>query len=109
MNFAAYQINSRTTAIYPNQGKNLAYPVLGLCGETGEIAEKVKKIMRDKGGVIDEADKEAIMKEIGDVLWYLAQISTELEISLDNAAQHNLDKLASRKARNVISGSGDTR
>lgn len=109
MNFDQYQAKSRTTAIYPNQGKNLAYPVLGLCGETGEIAEKVKKIVRDKSGIIDEADKEAIMKEIGDVLWYLAQISTELGIFLDDAAQYNLDKLASRKARNVIGGSGDNR
>ena len=109
MDFQEYQTKSRVTAIYPNQGKNIMYPVLGLCGETGEIAEKVKKIIRDKGGVPSHADKEAIAKEIGDVLWYLAQISTELEIFLDDVAQLNLDKLASRRARGTIGGSGDNR
>ena len=109
MDFQEYQTKSRTTAIYPNQGKNIMYPVLGLCGETGEIAEKVKKIIRDKSGVPNDTDKEAIAKEIGDVLWYLAQLSTELEIFLDDVAQLNLDKLASRKARGAIGGSGDNR
>ena len=109
MNFDEYQIRSSTTAIYPNQGKNLIYPVLGLCGESGEVAEKVKKLLRDKDGILDEADRQALKKELGDVLWYLSQIATELDISLGDVAQDNLDKLASRKSRNVIGGSGDNR
>lgn len=109
MTFREYQENSQKTAIYPNKGNNFIYPTLGLSGEAGEVAEKVKKIIRDKNGVVEEIDKEEIKKELGDVLWYVAQIASELNLDLDLVAQTNLDKLMSRLERNVISGSGDNR
>ncbi|MFA5163529.1 MAG: nucleoside triphosphate pyrophosphohydrolase family protein [Patescibacteria group bacterium] len=109
MTFREYQENSQKTAIYPNKGNNFIYPTLGLSGEAGEVAEKVKKIIRDKNGVVEEIDKEEIKKELGDVLWYVAQIASELNLDLDLVAQTNLDKLMSRLERNVIGGSGDNR
>jgi NTP pyrophosphatase (non-canonical NTP hydrolase) len=80
-----------------------------LSGETGEIAEKVKKIIRDDQGVITDEKRDQIAKEAGDVLWYLSQLATEIDYSLEDIAQMNLDKLASRAARGVLSGSGDNR
>jgi NTP pyrophosphatase (non-canonical NTP hydrolase) len=77
--------------------------------EAGEFAGKVKKIFRDKNGVISDADREALKQELGDVLWYLTQIATELDLSLDEIAQTNIDKLASRLERNQIQGEGDYR
>ena len=109
MNFDEYQKESRKTAIYPGKDNNLIYPVLGLAGETGEVVEKVKKLIRDKGGKIDEEFKQGIKKELGDVLWYLTQICTELGLSLDDVAKTNLEKLFSRLERNKIHGSGDER
>ena len=85
------------------------YPTLGLSGETGEIAEKVKKIIRDDQGVITDEKRDQIAKEAGDVLWYLSQLATEIDYSLEDIAQMNLDKLVSRAARGVLSGSGDNR
>ncbi|MGC9031536.1 MAG: nucleoside triphosphate pyrophosphohydrolase family protein [Minisyncoccia bacterium] len=109
MDFKEYQKKSRKTAIYPNKGKNFIYPVLGLVGESGEVAEKIKKIIRDKKGIIKKEDKEEIKKELGDVLWYISQIATELKISLEEVALTNLKKLFSRMKRNKLSGSGDNR
>ena len=96
-------------ARYPNIGNNFIYPVLGLCGESGEIAEKIKKVIRDEGGIISEQKKEEIKKELGDVLWYISQIGVELGLSLDAVAKGNIEKLQSRLERNKISGSGDNR
>jgi NTP pyrophosphatase (non-canonical NTP hydrolase) len=109
MDFAAYQQRSRETARYPDAGSNPLYPTLGLCGETGEVADKVKKVIRDRGGRFDAEVCEDLRLELGDVLWYVAQLATELGLSLEDVAQANLAKLASRAARNVISGSGDRR
>lgn len=109
MTFNEYQNESRKTAIYPNAGKNFIYPTLGLAGEAGEVAEKIKKVLRDKNGIVDNTTKTEIAKELGDVLWYLSQISAELGLSLDEVATENLKKLFSRKNRGVISGSGDNR
>jgi len=109
MDFDEYQKKSRETALYPNKGKNFIYPVLGLTGESGEVAEKIKKVLRDNNGVIDEERREEIKKELGDVLWYLAQIATELNLSLEEIAKVNLEKLKSRKERNQLYGSGDNR
>lgn len=83
--------------------------VLGLVGEAGETADKIKKVLRDKEGIIDEHDKEEIAKELGDVLWYIANIARYLNVSLDEVAKMNIDKLESRKQRNLISGEGDNR
>lgn len=109
MTFDEYQTKSRLTVKYPDQGSNFIYPTLGLCGEAGEVAEKIKKVLRDKGGIIDEETKQLLAKELGDVLWYLAQIATELGLSLDAVASGNIEKLMSRLERGVISGSGDNR
>lgn len=109
MNFQEYQEKSRKTAKYPEAGHNFVYPVLGLAGEAGEVAEKVKKIIRDKDGVVDEEAREALKKELGDVLWYVAQLSTEFGLQLDDVAEGNIEKLYSRLERGVIGGSGDNR
>lgn len=104
-----YQKECKKTAVYPIISKNFVYPVFGLVGEAGEVAEKVKKLFRDKKGNIDKSDKLEIAKELGDVMWYVAQISTELGMKLSDVARINLEKLSSRKARNKVHGSGDNR
>lgn len=109
MNMNTYQRKSQKTAIYPNKGNNLIYPVLGLCGEAGEVAEKVKKQIRDHEGEVDQTFREAIRKELGDVLWYVAAITTELGMDLSWVAEENIEKLRSRGARGTLHGSGDNR
>ena len=109
MDFSDYQTKSRKTAKYPPIGHPVIYPVLGLANEAGEVAGKVKKIFRDKAGVIGAAEREALKGELGDVLWYLAQVCTELDLSLDEVAEHNIEKLYSRLERGKIGGDGDNR
>lgn len=109
MNFEEYQKKSRKTAIYPNAGKNFYYPTLGLSGEAGEIANKIKKVMRDKNNELDDETKQAMKGELGDVLWYVSQLATELGLSLDEIAQKNIDKLYSRMDRGKLGGDGDNR
>ena len=109
MNFDSYQIEARKTAIYPEKGKNFIYPTLGLVGESGEVAEKVKKVLRDNNGNFDYESKTAIKKELGDVLWYLANLCNELDFTLNEVAEENLEKLNNRLFRGKISGSGDDR
>ena len=109
MNFTEYQNLALATAIYPKKYETI-YPALGLCGEAGEVAEKVKKSIRD--GIHnwpDEQFKEELTKELGDVLWYISALASDLDISLNEIAESNLQKLASRKKRNMIGGSGDNR
>ena len=105
---AEYQQLSRRTAEYPRAAW-LAYPALGLAGEAGEVAEHAKKAIRDDGGEISEERRTAMAKELGDVLWYVAQLASELGLDLDDVARANLDKLLSRQRRGVLSGSGDER
>ncbi|MBR3252559.1 nucleoside triphosphate pyrophosphohydrolase family protein [Candidatus Saccharibacteria bacterium] len=83
--------------------------VLGLTGEAGETADKIKKILRDKNGEASDEDREAISKELGDVLWYLASIARYLDIPLSEVAEKNVSKLEDRYSRNKIHGSGDER
>jgi NTP pyrophosphatase (non-canonical NTP hydrolase) len=109
MDLNAYQQGARQTARYPDVGSNPIYPTLGLCGEAGEVADKVKKVLRDHGGVFSPEQREALKLELGDVLWYVAQLASELGFELEEIGAANLDKLASRSARNVIAGSGDNR
>jgi len=109
MDFDEYQRKAKTTALYPPIGEQFVYPVIGLAGEAGEIANKVKKIFRDKGGKLDEQTREDIKKELGDVLWYISQVATDMGIRLDEVASSNIEKLASRMQRNQIKGSGDDR
>jgi NTP pyrophosphatase (non-canonical NTP hydrolase) len=109
MDFNQYQQGARATARYPLVGSNPIYPTLGLCGEAGEVADKVKKVIRDDDGVFSDPVRESLKLELGDVLWYVAQLASELGFDLDSIARANLEKLASRAARNVIAGSGDQR
>ncbi len=109
MDLNHYQRESRKTALYPNVGLNPIYPTLGLVGEAGEVADKVKKILRDKKGLFDKESKEAIKLELGDVLWYISQLSSELGYELEDVAYANLEKLKSREVRGMIQGSGDNR
>jgi NTP pyrophosphatase (non-canonical NTP hydrolase) len=109
LHLSDYQHRSRATAVYPDAGANLTYPALGLCGEAGECAEKVKKATRDDGGALTGERRAALAAELGDVLWYAAQLATEAGLDLDEIAEENLAKLLSRKERGVLQGSGDSR
>jgi NTP pyrophosphatase (non-canonical NTP hydrolase) len=104
-----YQDRALETAIYPNQGSNFAYPALGLAGEAGEVADKLKKVIRDNGGILTDSVRDAVAGELGDVLWYVSVLASEIDYSLDEIMAKNLAKLNSRKERGVISGSGDNR
>ncbi|MFZ1926751.1 MAG: nucleoside triphosphate pyrophosphohydrolase family protein [Solirubrobacteraceae bacterium] len=108
MDLSEYQRESRRTAEYPREAW-LAYPALGLAGEAGEVAEHAKKAIRDDAGKVSDERRAAMSKELGDVLWYVAQLASELDISLDDIAKQNLEKLFSRQERGVLSGSGDDR
>jgi NTP pyrophosphatase (non-canonical NTP hydrolase) len=109
MDLTEYQRRARGTAAYPVIGNAVIYPTLGLTNEAGEVAGKIKKIFRDRGGVFTEADLVALKAELGDVLWYLAQVATELGLSLDEIAEYNIAKLLDRQARGKIQGDGDQR
>ena len=102
--FDAYQDFTDETAIYPD-GVGLVYTALGLASEAGEYAGKIKKIIRDG----TEVDVDALAKELGDVMWYVARCAAELDVYLSDVAKTNVDKLKSRKERDVIGGSGDER
>jgi NTP pyrophosphatase (non-canonical NTP hydrolase) len=109
MDFSDYQTKSRKTAKYPAIGHSVIYPTLGLVNEAGEVAGKIKKVFRDKGGEISEETRQAIKAELGDVLWYIAQVATELDLSLDEIAESNIAKLYDRLERDKIKGEGDNR
>ncbi len=109
MNLNDYQSKARQTALYPDRDHNYIYPTLGLAGEAGELANKVKKISRDHGDVLDETQKQAIAEELGDALWYVSNLASELQLTLEEVAHRNLEKLASRKERGTLHGSGDHR
>lgn len=103
MEFFEYQHKAVSFAVYPATHKVL-YPTLGLCGESGEVAEKVKKQVRD--GVFN---RHEVAKELGDVLWYLTNVCNDIGYNLEEIAKMNIEKLDSRKDRNKIQGSGDNR
>jgi NTP pyrophosphatase (non-canonical NTP hydrolase) len=107
--FTDYQTDSKKTAGYPDIGHRVIYPVLGLAGETGEISEKIKKIFRDRKGEFTKEDIELLTLELGDVLWYLTQIATDLGINMEDVAHKNIAKLYSRMERGKLGGSGDKR
>ena len=114
MTFNEYQAFAKTTdvsgmASHPITSPHFFNKLLGLVGETGEIAEKFKKIYRDKNGEFDAESKADIEKELGDVLWYLSVISSYLDISLEDVAEKNKAKLSSRQDRGVLKGKGDNR
>jgi len=108
MNLNEYQLKASETASYPTVvGLPGLYPALGLNGEAGEVAEKIKKFWRDRGSFADT--KAAIRKELGDVLWYVSEVAREWGLELEDVAAANLEKLASRRDRGVLAGSGDNR
>ena len=110
MTFDEYQQQALTTVLSTgDEFKDLLHWVLGLNGEAGEVAEKLKKIVRDHNSVVTPEDKIEMAKELGDVLWYIAVFAESLGVSLDEIAQKNLTKLKSRKDRGVLGGSGDNR
>ena len=106
MNFNEYQKIARSTAIYPKEYK-VIYPALGLCGEAGEVAEKVKKIVRGDDRLNNVTS--SIVMELGDVLWYVSALADDLGITLEQVAQWNVDKLQRRMQLNKIKGDGDNR
>lgn len=111
MNLDFYQKEAKKTAIYRGQGEfmGLVYTTLGLNGEAGEFAEKVKKVWRDSNGEVPDETLQLLKKELGDTLWYLALAAEELGLSLDEVASHNLEKLQARVKAGTVKGSGDNR
>lgn len=108
MNLNVYHQSAQEFANYPIVAP-LAYPTLGLAGEAGELANKVKKVIRDDNSQLTSKAKQAIILELGDCLWYISAIAGELGVSLDTVARLNLTKLRDRQRRGKISGSGDNR
>jgi NTP pyrophosphatase (non-canonical NTP hydrolase) len=110
MNLNDYQKEALVTALWSGDNlKDLAHWVLGISGEAGEVAEKVKKIIRDKNGELTQESKIELMKELGDVMWYIAVMAEHMGYSLEEVAQANITKLRDRQKRDVIKGSGDNR
>lgn len=113
MTFEEYSNQALLTADYPDRGANTIYPALKLCGEAGEVAEKIGKLWRNKGQIqgveYEYKDTTAIALELGDVLWYVAALCDELNIEMEVVAAMNLDKLKDRKERGVIKSEGDNR
>lgn len=108
MSLNEYQKGALETAVYPEQYR-VIYPALGLAGEAGEVADKIKKVIRDEGGKVDEQRRLDVAKEIGDVLWYCAVLASDLGFELEEIGMMNYEKLKSRKERGKIGGSGDNR
>ncbi len=108
MDLKEYQNIIAETAIYPKE-IGLTYCTLGLVGEAGEVAEKVKKLYRDNGGRIDPEFRYGVKKELGDVLWYVTALSNELGFTLQEVMEANYTKLILRRDTNTLHGSGDNR
>lgn len=110
MTLDEYQQKAQGTVVYPAVGgQGWVYPALGLAGEAGEVADKLKKVVRDNKGVMTEEVRQAVKSELGDVLWYVSQLARELDFNLEEVAAANLAKLADRQGRNRLGGSGDRR
>jgi len=107
--FDDYQKACKKTAIYPGIGNNITYPTIGLMGEAGEVANKIKKIIRDDKSKVTRQKRDELKDELGDVMWYVAQLSTELGLKFSDVVNGNLEKLLKRKKDNKIHGSGDKR
>ena len=108
MEFSEYQKRAKETATYPERHR-LVYPVIGLGGEAGEVLNKLQKLMRDKGMELTEEDRRGLALELGDVLWYVSAVASDLGFDLEEVASLNIAKLKSRMDRGVVGGSGDNR
>lgn len=108
MDMNEYQQQAMATAVYPRDMR-IVYPALGLAGETGEVAEKVKKEIRDRAGAFGEATRAQIALELGDVMWYVAAMARDMGLTLEDIARMNLEKIRSRQERDMIHGQGDNR
>lgn len=108
MTFNEYQEHAEKTAVYPSK-IGMAYTALGLAGEAGEVANKVKKVYRDASGRLGPVERVAISDELGDCLWYLASLANEIGVPLDVIARNNIEKLRLRQASGKLCGSGDKR
>jgi NTP pyrophosphatase (non-canonical NTP hydrolase) len=106
--FKEYQTLTITTAIYPRDSA-LEYLGLGLASEAGEVAGKLKKVIRDNDGIVTELARNSLFQELGDVLWYISELCNELDLSLETVASYNISKLKSRQTRNMLGGEGDNR
>ena len=112
MTLNQYQTEAMRTASGVTNASNenlILNGAMGLCGESGEVADKIKKIYRDNNGIISEDNKEQLVKEMGDVLWYLANMATDLNVTLEDVARKNLEKIQIRQQKNLIHGEGDNR
>lgn len=110
MLFDEYQEFTKSCAVYPKKGsEGLYYTALGLCGEAGELANKIKKIMRDNHGYVSTEKRQELGKELGDAQWYISQLADELGFLLSEVAEKNVEKLTSRKERGTLQGDGDNR
>jgi NTP pyrophosphatase (non-canonical NTP hydrolase) len=112
MQLDEYQKAAGQTAIYPDRGNNIVYPILGLVGETGEICEKLKKEIRDQGNtklILTQSKRQEIVKEMGDVLWYLSELAANFGVTLEEVGAMNIKKLKERKEKGTLKGSGDDR
>ena len=110
MTLEEYQNFTKSLTVYPKEGsQGLYYTCLGLCGEAGEVANKIKKVMRDNHGFVSVEKREELKKELGDIAWYLSQLAAELNLSLDEVFEENVKKLTSRKERGTLQGDGDNR
>lgn len=107
--FDTYQKFCKSTAVYPKIGKSFIYPLIGLQGEVGEVSEKIKKAFRDDGGKITKEKKLEIVKELGDVVWYVSQLADEFDTKFSDVIKTNIEKLSSRQQRNKLHGNGDNR
>lgn len=108
MTLNEYQKLALETAIYPVQYE-IIYPALGMNGEAGEVADKVKKIIRDTNGIMSSDQRKSLAAECGDVLWYCATLANDLGYTLEEIGRMNHDKLKSRQLRGKLGGSGDNR
>jgi len=113
MDFREYQIKTRLTDLGTSAQDCLEpgwlYYALGISGEAGEMTEKIKKLFRDKKGVVDEEFKKHLIKEIGDQMWYQARLLDQFDIDFNDVARHNIEKLLDRLERDVLHGDGDER
>lgn len=104
MEFTEYQEFVNGMAFYPNAGKNLVYPILGLSGEAGEVANRYKKILRDDNGKLTSASNNDILKELGDCLWYISAIANEMGMTIEDIAKLNIEKLTKRREDSKVTG-----